>query len=462
MPKQKNAAALIKKMSRETLESILLDRLGEDAALERRILAEYGSSTTVDHYKSLVDGMLDGLQGWGYRGYSEDDAYSAALEIEGLFDKAEKKPVEDRARAVFTIAQAVIERLVPSLDERDDHDGNLYSTVDETFGRVAEIAKSKRAESDLLADISRWAENLVSSDRLGSWRREWAERCIAIAVSAARSAERLREIIALCDSFVDAGKPNFSSIYLAEEIALIKIELLGRLKAKAERKAFIEAHLDFHGVRELAIKEAFEAKDFARCKTLASDGISHAAKNDLPGHIDGYRTSLVEAMDAEGAGNEADRLVERWAIEAHGDSWFKALKKRAPKGEWKATMERVLAAIESRGDRTRLLASLYASERLLDRLMDLCEKKPREFVEYYRKLMKTYPSRVAPLLKDYIGHKAATDTKRNSYGETASLVGDYGSCAGAAAASAFIDELESRYASRRAMREELEKVRPRQ
>jgi hypothetical protein len=89
----------------------------------------------------------------------------------------------------------------------------------------------------------------------------------------------------------------------------------------------------------------------------------------------------------------------------------------------------VLTAIESRGDRTGLLASLYASERPLDRLMDLCEKKPREFVECYRKLMKTYPSRVAPLLKDYIGRKAATDTKRSSYGETASIVSDYGACA---------------------------------
>ncbi|MGA2546185.1 MAG: hypothetical protein ABSF43_06540 [Rectinemataceae bacterium] len=60
MSKRINASALIKKMPRETLESILLERIGEDAALERRILAEYGSSTTVEHYRSLVDGMLEG------------------------------------------------------------------------------------------------------------------------------------------------------------------------------------------------------------------------------------------------------------------------------------------------------------------------------------------------------------------------------------------------------------------
>ena len=40
-------------------------------------------------------------------------------------------------------------------------------------------------------------------------------------------------------------------------------------------------------------------------------------------------------------------------------------------------------AIESKSDRSRLLASLYASERLFDKLMELCEKNPREFIEYW-------------------------------------------------------------------------------
>jgi hypothetical protein len=130
-------------MSRETLESILLKHIGEDAALERHILMEYGTSPPVEQYRSLVDDMLEGLRDKDYDRYSEDDAYGLALEIDKLFDKAKKKPVKERARSVFAVAQAVIEGLVPSLDECDDHDGNLYGTVDETFGRIAEIAKSR-------------------------------------------------------------------------------------------------------------------------------------------------------------------------------------------------------------------------------------------------------------------------------------------------------------------------------
>jgi hypothetical protein len=126
MPKQVGASALIKKMPRETLESILLEHIREDATLGRRILMKYGTSTTVAHYKSLVDDMLDGLQDRNYDRYSEDDAYSAALEIDKLFDKAKKKPVKERSRSVFAVAQVVIEGLIPSLDECDDHDGNLY------------------------------------------------------------------------------------------------------------------------------------------------------------------------------------------------------------------------------------------------------------------------------------------------------------------------------------------------
>jgi hypothetical protein len=63
MTKKMSASALVKKMSRETLESILFEHIGEDEALERHIIIEYGTSTTKAHYRALVDGMLDGLSG---------------------------------------------------------------------------------------------------------------------------------------------------------------------------------------------------------------------------------------------------------------------------------------------------------------------------------------------------------------------------------------------------------------
>lgn len=312
----------------------------------------------------------------------------------------------------------------------------------------------------MLADISKWAEVFVSSKRLGSWRHDWTEDCISIAAAATRGEKRLREILALCDSLIREEDMN-ASTYFAAEIAIIKIGLLNRLKTKAERDTFIEAHLDFDKVRELAIREAIEKKDFKRSKALATDGISSAIKKKLPGSVDGYRSLLVEAMDAEGTGPDASMLVERWAIETYTDSWFKVLKTRISKGKWNETRGRVLKAIESRSDQSRLLASLYASEWLLDRLMELCEKNPHDFIGYYPKLMQAYPSRVAPLLRDHISRKAASDSKRSSYNETAYLVADYRKCAGDTATAALIDELEERHSSRRAMREELERVRPR-
>jgi hypothetical protein len=311
------------------------------------------------------------------------------------------------------------------------------------------------------AIFTAWAEALVSSKRLGSWGNEWAADCIAIAASAARSEKRLREILALCDSLLREENENSNSTYFAEKIAIIELELLGRCKAKAERGAFVEAHLDFDKVRELAIREAIKAKDFKRGKALATEGISKATQNERLGDIDNYRRLLVEAMDAEGIGPDASILVERWAIEGNYDSWFKALKTRIPKNKWNETRDRVLTAIESRSDRSRLLASLYASERLFDKLMEHCESNPREFIEYYPKLMKAYPGRVAPLLRDHICRKAASDSNRSSYSETASLVADYCKCAGDAATATLIDELEARHRSRPAMREELERVRPR-
>ncbi len=416
MTKKMSASALVKKMPRETLESILLEHIGEDAALERHIIIEYGTSTTVAHYRELVDGMFRGISGWGYDGYEEGDAYDIAREIQEMFVKAEKKSVNEQANAVFAIAQAVIDGVIPRLDECDDHDGNLYDIVHEALGRVESVANAVDTNTALLGEIALWAKDLLSSGRLDGYGNGWAEQCTDILAATART--------------------------------------------EAERAAFIEAHLDIDDVRELAIREAFAAKDFQRCKVLSAEGISRAEKDNLSGLVDGYRQSLIGAMDVLGAGKDADALVEQWTIEAWRDTWFMILKSRTPNAEWKETRERVLVALESKGKWASLLSSLYDSERLYDRLMTLCEKDQAVLVTYYRKLLKKFPTRVAPLLLTYIRQKAASDFNRSSYQRTAALAADYRVCAGVDAAAALIDELEAQYRARRAMREELEKVRP--
>lgn len=460
MSKQKGAAALIAKMSRETLEAILLERVKEDPILERRIRSRYGASTEIGHYRSLVEGMLEGLRGWGYDGYEEGDAYSAAAEIDDLFAQADKKPANERARAVYSLAQAVIEEVTPSLDSADDHDGNLYGAVDDAFERVVDIARTKNADPVLLAQILSWAEGILSSDRLGSWGREWTERCLLIAANTARTEDKLREVLAICDKLLDKEEKDGSRKYLAGKIAVLKTDIYGRLGTGDERADFIETHLDLDDIRRLAIADSFEAKDFTRCKALSTGGIAQAEAEKSPGLVDRYRILLVEAMDSIGEGRDADVLVERWTIEDNDDGWFKALKKRKSKAAWIETRERVFTALERARNRTWLIASLYSSENLLDRLMSLCEQDPREFQKYYPRLMGKYPSRVAPLLLALIRRKASADSQRGSYKETAALVADYAKCAGAAACASLIDDLEKEYKARRAMREELEKVRP--
>lgn len=467
MGKKMSASALVKKMPRETLESILLKHIREDAALERHIIIEYGTSTTVAHYRELVDGMLRGLSEWGYGGYEEGEAYDIAREIDEMFAKAKKNSGNEQANAVFAIAQAVIEGVIPRLDECDDHDGNLYDIVHEALGRVESVAHAVDTNTALLEEIALWAKDLVSSGRLDGCGNGWAEQCTDILAATARTEAQVRKVLAFCGLLIDKGDRDDAtgrhrgySDYFIRRIMLVTIGLLGKIGAEAERAAFIEAHLDIDDVRELAIREAFAAKDFYRCKVLSAEGISHAEKDNLSGLVDGYRQTLIEAMDALGTGKDANALVEKWTIEAWRDTWFKILKSRTPKAEWKETRERVLVVLESKGKWAMFLASLYDSERLYDRLMTLCEKDQEVFVTYYRKLLKKFPTLVAPLLLTYIRQKAASDSNRSSYQRTAALAADYGVCAGADAAIALIDELGAQYRPRRAMREELEKVRP--
>lgn len=394
-----------------------------------------------------------------YRYDNEDDCSDIAYDIEKLYANVAKRPLEEQSPAVFEIARSVITQVLPLLEKGwDDHDGNVCTLMDTAYFRIKRLASAAKTDKKLKAVIFVWATTELAKKRSGSWSGEWILQYLEIAQATADSPDEYSIVLSLCDTCMQRQTSDYSK-YLQEDIALFKVSVLKKTKRKDERKSFIAEHLHMDKILELAITEAYNAKKFQESRDLAEKGILQNPEDQYSSSTDRYREHLIHAMDALEQKSEASALVEKWAIKETSGDWFKTLKRRSPKKEWEAIRERIFTSIEKAKNTHSILAHLYESEKLYDRLMTVCEADDWCFSAHYERLIPKYPSRVAPLLSAKICAKAQKDSSRTSYRDTALIIQKYARCAGIEKAKALIDELTSLYSNRPAMKQEYAKVR---
>jgi hypothetical protein len=104
------------------------------------------------------------------------------------------------------------------------------------------------------------------------------------------------------------------------------------------------------------------------------------------------------------------------------------------------------------------LADIYATERLYDRLLELCQKNSVLFEEHYRRLGNAYPIETAIWLKGWIEKNCQQSQSRSFYCDVGKRIAEYGRYAGEEASKDLADELLGRYSNRPAMRQEFTKA----
>ncbi len=452
--KKPDPADLARKLTREELESLVLERLAdEDQSLANAIVVRFAKSDA-GGAREIVHSLVEGRTGNRYG--MINDAEGLSYELEELRNrvKAWKSPGEDLE--AFALLRAIVDKVAPVCWEGDDHDGVLVGSVQETLDDIRSLASRPDADPECLREIRVWALGHVEA----RWALEgdsWDYMLIIIQLAASRGKEERRESLELCRSKCAPEPGNWNTDYLAERCAKAILDALGAPADDAERRVFIAGHLLLDTVRDEAINLALGDKDCEAAERLAREGMALAERKGRSGTADGFATRLLEAFNAKGDATAALAFLEARVIEKKAMDWFEKLKRRVPKdGEWEVVRERIIASLPTKSGYFQ--AAIFAAEGLVERLRDLASHDESVMRDHYRQIGHSFPDDAARYLEKGIRKELERTHSRNGYERIATEVREYGGYAGRSAMIKLFDDLLSRYSNRPAMIAELSKA----
>ncbi len=457
-------ASIVHRLSREELQSLVLECLETDDGLARRILQRFAPSKAAKTINAILDRLEREHSDTSWGGIDDPEGLGYELGQMGL--KAQAAAEAGDFRTALMIDTIMISRMAGYAFNAGDDDGEIMMQVNDAFRRLDLLAGNAGLVETTRLALREWACDNIDS----SWAREgdsWDVSCLALMARASRNSEELKEAFSRCLRFVGKdggteksgrGKSSGYSEYSAESAIMIAIGLYERMDDQAGRQRFIDENLRFDAVRKLAIDEAVDSGNYDRALTLARDGMKESRETGAFGLIGGYENRIVTILDLAGKSVEASRFLEERCLGEHSIDRFCLLKKRSSdRKKWIETRERILATFEARKDWEHV-GDILREEHLGERLLALTDRVPRLFDKYYSFIGKTHPDRVIPFLEKRIPGYFVDAQSRSRYAASAGTFSEYAGYAGKEAACTLIRKLIAEYPNRPAMREELGKI----
>jgi hypothetical protein len=331
----------------------------------------------------------------------------------------------------------------------DDVQGLLATvTGDISDGPAAEVCFQKLLREAGSDHYAGWME----------WRRDLLYICVELATTG-QQRERLEQYLdALLDKNQSAGASelSFSRKYETEAIAQLQYSLISKFDGAENAADFLHEHRYFSRFRELAIKKALAAGEYARAEELALEGQTH--DEALPGLVRQWKECRFEVYRLWGQLDKM-RAVGRELAGQGEFTYYQKLKALYDAEEWSEIYPGIVEALAKQ---PRYLDSAYTAvlieEQDWAKLLEYVQKSPQRITDFYRHLLPAYQEQVYKLFSWIILDSAGRASNRSHYRNIRSHLRLLVKIGGGQIAAELVQRLLREHPRKPAFREELQSV----
>lgn len=279
-------------LDKKILIEMLRQQAEKHAELKAMLFSQYGTKVdpeTKEAYKLLIQQMF--YSGEDRHGFV--DYRSTRRVMRGVYDllsQAESLEEKHEINRAIPIVQAVIEVLVPALQQADDSDGKIGGGISQAF-EILEAVATQVAPKQQEAFFRYCLEESQSKTYEG-WDFHW--EFLESAALLTNTPERQQKLFDILDTFAKNQKDNFSSHYNRERAAKIKLSVFEWQRNKKAIEPFLQANLELDAIRMIVIKKRLKEKKFDEVRKLCADGIRLAEAHKWPGTVVQYQKILLE------------------------------------------------------------------------------------------------------------------------------------------------------------------------
>jgi hypothetical protein len=472
--KKEEVLTILKNAKTEDLHTFIANYASKNKEFKFEIMNRFGQLDSDPdeirrHYQKLVKSViyLHADRGWL--------DYSAGRKLSKKLDEFCGKAIDYIAKNQFDIALAILQAVISEAkkiaytnDESHDTAGSVDEAVqiindmveeilDEVFrNHILDYAIAESADpvfTDYGADVS-WYEIMFKlADNLG----------------------RENKFLKIIDQRLQKhkGKAGFSSKYEIEKLSRWRLEVMENSKNTHDSDEFIQQNLHIKSFRDQQIKEAIARKDYEKGIELAKGGIRQDEKKS-PGYVQDWQEHLMQIYLLQGNKKAiVDLARTRFENDFRGSKMtlFKIIRDNIPEAEWEIELGIIVRKIKKEGEFRKEwggkmipnenLCNIYIEEKMWEELDKLMEKSNsitsiETYLQYLPK--EKYTEKLIELYILYIRNKAKQQG-RPVYEEIAKLILKVFKFGGEQEAITLQKELLQAYPKRRAMQEELKKVR---
>ena len=472
-PKQKRESrtaslrAALMRLPQEELVEILMEEARQDRQLANTLLMRYGGDEAAGkglYVRAVRDALKAGRAEYGFIDYM--GARVAGRGVEALLKQADVLLAHGKPLQAALIGQAILEEVTDALEAADDSDGELSGCIDLACELLKGIAS--QLEGSERRSLFEYFLSQAEHKRYKGWGMEWG--IARIAANLIETGEERAELFALLDRLGQRGGSDFDldgfrSRYSQERAEEIKLSVIERQDGEEAKLAFLAEHSHLDGFRQALITHHLERGAYAEAKRLCQEGVD-ACPPKMFGVRATYDNLLLEIARREKDTDAICRLGHDLFLDRGHFGYYDILKEAVAPDEWESFVAGLLRDLEQRpywvlSDAS---AEIYAREGMWKKLLALAqrENQPR-VVEHYRKpLEERFPAAMCDLYeKIATGMLEGSATGRDVYQAAARYLHRMVTLGKGERVREVIDRLIAQFPRRRAMVEELNRIRPR-
>ena len=398
----------------------------------------------------LILASRSGFIEWGRM----DQALEGMWEVQGFVNGLD---LQQDAERIIRISLIVIEECTGILQMADDSSGDISSVIYESLEKIEEALAEWPGELDeetvdrmlvllyphvlfsLEQDITDAASHLVEAVL------QWNER--------GDFAEKLYNFIA--DLIASDEMQNKTYDYTEERFHMYQLAILQQQGKQELVEAF---YVEFHRypkIRKAQILQALDAGEFEKVIRLCEE--SERLDANLAGLLHDWKELRFEAYEGLGSTAEMIDLGFEFALKGEEEYYVK-LKSLVDAEQWPEMQNALLAEMTTHPRSHPLYLGILIDEKRLEELLDYCRKDVSAIEHLYPHLLADYPHEVNELYTIYIYRLVEPASDRQAYQSACGKIKAFQKALGANVAAGLIEELKFMYPKRRALLDELGKI----
>ena len=444
--------------TKDELVAFLLDIASEYEEIKRRIELNFYIGNDEDEINksiALIRTYINNNSNeWGFVGYGNTS--EAVKGADMVLEKARYALERSKTTHALKLALCVVQEMIDLLQGADDSDGVIGGTIEESFAFIAEIIADEELSPVQKEDIFDQLMTEAANKRYDGWidwRLDLLAKCSELADNWHLRNKLENRLVSMIEN---ENGDSWSINYFAEQINLIRYQMIEKYDRRKKAEEFIEQNLQYSSFRKKAIESAMKKKDYNEVVKLAIDG--EEKDKGSPGLADQWKGYRYKAFKLSGMLDEQRRIAVDFILK--GDfEYYQELKNTYDTKEWPSVYPEIILRLENQKKTHQdVYTRILIEEGEKQKLCEYVKGRPSTVECFCKYLIPEFTEDVYGLFRQYIEQTAARANSRKDYRGVCAIIRNLKKAGGKQPALEIKQRLFSQYANRPAFRDELSRV----